>query len=348
MLACHAGDDRQESEVLRLTRLFLHVTRVTSTFTRRTSMKCQSFPFAMIFATVSLSTVLLFWPASIGSAAESGLDTAKIESITGLKGVLNEKENSFKVSKPRSDVAINVDQARLAPFMGFTSWAAFTPGSKDSVMVMGDMVLFQDEVNPVMSVALDKGLDVTALHNHFFYDDPHAYSLPIGGTGQINGLAGGFRAILDKVKEIRAANPKLAEGFGGPALPATSSITGKAIEDILGTKGQAKDGMFNVVIGRTTKMPCGCIAGKDMGVNTWAAFSASDGNAVVDGDFAIKETELQDVLKSLRKSGINIVAIHSHMTEETPRILSLHYWAKGKAADLADALKQALSLQKEK
>jgi len=114
----------------------------------------------MIFATVSLCIVLLFLPTSIGLAAESGLDTAKIESITGLKGVLNEKENTFKVSKPRNDVAITVDQARLAPFMGFTSWAAFTPGSKDSVMVMGDMVLFEDEVNPVMSVALDKGLEV--------------------------------------------------------------------------------------------------------------------------------------------------------------------------------------------
>src|SRR4051812_8976777 len=118
---------------------------------RSMELKSNVRGFAMIFATVSLCTVLLFLPASIGLGAESGLDTAKIESITGLKGVLNEKENTFKVSKPRNDVAITVDQARLAPFMGFTSWAAFTPGSKDSVMVMGDMVLFEDEVNPVMS-----------------------------------------------------------------------------------------------------------------------------------------------------------------------------------------------------
>src|SRR5258708_23608317 len=149
---------------------------------RRTSMKCQSFPFAMIFATVSLCIILLFLPASIGLAAESGLDTARIESITGLKGVLNEKENSFKVSKPRNDVAITVDQARLAPFMGFTSWATFAPGTKDSVMVMGDMVLFEDEVNSVMSVALDKGLEVTALHNHFFFDEPKVYFMQIGGV----------------------------------------------------------------------------------------------------------------------------------------------------------------------
>jgi hypothetical protein len=214
-------------------------------------------------------------------------------------------------------------------------------------MIMGDVVLFQDEVNPVMSAALGNGLSVTALHNHFFYDDPHVYFMHIGGNGQIDALAGGFKAILDKIKEVRAANPQIAQGFGGPVLPVTSSITGKSIDDMLGTKGQAKDGMFKIVIGRTTKMPCGCLAGKDMGVNTWAAFAGSDDNAVVDGDFAVKETELEDVLKSLRKSGINIVAIHSHMTEETPRFLFLHYWGKGKVTDLAAALKLALSLQKE-
>src|SRR5258707_5725583 len=163
---------------------------------RRTPMKCQSLPFAMIFATVSLCTVLLFLPASIGLGAESGLDTAKIESITGLKGVLNEKENTFKVSKPRNDVAITVDQARLAPFMGFTSWATFAPGTKDSVMVMGDMVLFEDEVNSVMSVALDKGLEVTALHNHFFFDDPKVYFMHIGGESALGKLAESVRAIF--------------------------------------------------------------------------------------------------------------------------------------------------------
>lgn len=293
---------------------------------------------------------LFLWAVStVALSAAPQIDTTKIETITGLKGTYNESEGAFKVSSPRTDIKVSVDQWMMSPFMGLTSWAAFASDldSKKGGMVMGDIVLFQDEVNPVMSVALDKGLDVTALHNHFFYDDPHVYFMHIGGTGQIDVLAEGFRAILDKIKEIRAASPQLAQGFGGPALPVTSSITGKPIEDTLGTKGQAKDGMFKVVIGRTTKMPCGCIVGKDMGVNTWAAFAGSDDNAVVDGDFAIKETELQDVLKSLRKSGINIVAIHSHMTEETPRILFLHFWGKGKAADLAGALKRALSLQKE-
>jgi len=293
---------------------------------------------------------LVLWAVStVALCAAPQIDTAKIEAITGLKGAYNEGEGTFKITSPRTDIKVSVDQWAMSPFMGLTSWAAFAsdPDPKKGGMIMGDVVLFQDEVNPVMSAALDNGLSVTALHNHFFYDDPHVYFMHIGGTGQFDALAGGFKAVLDKIKEIRSATPQPTQGFGGPTLPATSSITGATIDGILGTKGQAKDGMFKIVIGRTTKMPCGCIAGKDMGVNTWAAFAGSDDNAVVDGDFAVKETELEDVLKSLRKSGINIVAIHSHMTEETPRFLFMHYWGKGKASDLAAALKQALSLQKD-
>ena len=213
-------------------------------------------------------------------------------------------------------------------------------------MVMGDTVLFQDEVNLVMSVALEHGLAVTALHNHFFYDEPKVYFMHLSGAGEAGKLAIAVRKVWDKIKEIRAANPQPATTFGGAAMPATNSIIGKAIEDILGVKGQANNGMFKVVIGRTTKMPCGCVMTKDMGVNTWAAFAGADDNALVDGDFAVLEEELQPVLKSLRHDGINIVAIHSHMTQENPRILFLHYWGRGKVADLARNLKKAMDTEK--
>ncbi len=126
-------------------------------------------------------------------------------------------------------------------------------------------------------------------------------------------------------------------------LPASNSIAGKTIEDIIGVKGQANNGMFKIVIGRKTTLPCGCEMTKDMGVNTWAAFAGADENALVDGDFAVEENQLQPVLKSLRHDGINIVAIHSHMTEENPRILFLHYWGRGRTIDLAKSLKAALA-----
>ncbi|MBI3868657.1 MAG: DUF1259 domain-containing protein [Verrucomicrobia bacterium] len=275
----------------------------------------------------------------------AGLDTAKIEQLTGVKGTLNTNEGVFKVTLPRNDVKISVDGWTMPPFMGLASWAAFTEQKTDDTMVMGDTVLFQDEVSPAMSVALDNGLSVTALHNHFFYDEPKAYFMHISGMGEADKLAAAVRKVWDKVKEIRAANPQPGKTFGGAAMPAMNSITGKTIEDLLGVKGQANNGMFKVVIGRTTKMPCGCEMTKDMGVNTWAAFAGADDNALVDGDFAVLENELQSVLKSLRQDGINIVAIHSHMTQENPRILFLHYWGRGESAALARSLKKALETQ---
>lgn len=293
------------------------------------------------FHTVLISFITL----SSALVQAENLDTAKIDQIIGLKGALNTNEGVFKVTSPRNDVKVSVDGWTMPPFMGLASWAAFTEQKADDVMVMGDTVLFQDEVNPVMSVALDNGLSVTALHNHFFFDEPKVYFMHISGMGDAGKLATAVRKVWDKMKEIRAANPQPSSTFGLASMPATNSITGKTIESVLGVKGQANNGMFKVVIGRTTKMPCGCEMTKDMGVNTWATFAGADDNAVVDGDFAVTEDELQPVLKSLRHDGINIVAIHSHMTQENPRILFLHYWGRGKVADLAESLKTALAKQ---
>ena len=283
--------------------------------------------------------------ATLPLAAQAALDTNRIEQITGVKGAWSAAEAVFKVTQPRSDMKIAVDGWTMPPFMGLASWAAFTEGKMGDTMVMGDTVLFQDEVNPVMSTALDSSLSVTALHNHFFFDEPKVYFMHIGGEGPPEKLAAAVRKVWDKVKEIRAANPQPTATFGNAPLPAQSSITGKTIEDSLGVKGQANSGMFKVVIGRSTKM-MDTELGKEMGVNTWAAFAGTDDNAVVDGDFAVLEGELQPVLKSLRKSGINIVAIHQHMTQENPRYMFLHYWGKGKAESLARSLKHTLDAQK--
>jgi Domain of Unknown Function (DUF1259) len=307
--------------------------------------KSQWFSFPHEIRTVCLCAGLLFWSGSIGLAAASGLDTAKIESITGLKGVLNEQEGTFKVSKPKNDVPITVDQARLAPFMGLTSWAAFAPGMKDGEMVMGDMVLFEDEVNPVMSVALEKGLEVTALHNHFFFDEPKVYFMHIGGEGPVDKLAEGVRAIFDKEQEIRTTNAQPEKSFGLGQLPEKSSIDGAAISQVFGQKGEANNGMYKVTIGREVKMSCGCDVGNSMGVNTWAAFAGTPDDALVVGDFAVLENELQTVLKTLRADNINIVAIHQHMTGENPRMLFLHYYGRGKALALAQGVKSAISTE---
>ena len=293
-------------------------------------------------STFSPRGVVSAFLALAASALAAPLDTAQIETASGLKGTLNEAEGVFKVTAPRNDVKITVDGAQLPPFMGLTSWAAFTEGKKAPAMVMGDLVLLQDEVNPVMSAALAAGLDVTALHNHFFYDEPKVYFMHIGGEGEAAKLATGVKAALDAVKAVRAAQPEPAKTFGKP-LAVVSSVTAAPLEAALGGKAQAKDGMAKFVFGRSAKMPCGCIVGKEMGVNTWAAFAGTDEDALVDGDFCVLPGELQGVLKSLRKSGVNIVAIHHHMAMEEPRYIFLHYWGRGPAVTLAQALKTALT-----
>jgi hypothetical protein len=270
------------------------------------------------------------------------LNTARIDELTGLKGKLNDQEHVYKVSSPRTDIKISVDKWEMPPFMGLTSWAAFMPGMKGEAMVMGDLVLMQDEVNPVMSAALDNGLQVTALHNHFFYDEPKVYFMHIGGEGDTETLAKGVRAALDTVKETRAKTRQPPQSFSGSTIPAKSSISPEPLQTILGAKGESKDGMFKAVFGRNVKMPCGCEAAKEMGINTWAAFAGSDDNAVVDGDFVVLADELQAALKSLRKSGINIVAIHHHMIGEEPRTIFFHYWGRGAARELARAVATAL------
>ena len=164
----------------------------------------------------------------------------------------------------------------------------------------------------------------------------------IEGDAAAETLAGGVRALLDAVKAVRTATPQPAKSFGLPALPPENRITATPLEKILGVKLAINSGMAKAVFGRTTTMDCGCEAGADMGVNTWAVFSGTDDNAVVDGDFAVTEGELQPALKSLTGAGINVVAIHHHMTGDTPRILFLHYWGRGPAATLAASLKSAL------
>jgi hypothetical protein len=269
----------------------------------------------------------------------AGLDTARIDQLTGLKGKFNEKEGVYKVTFPRNDVKVVVDGWTMPPFMGLGTWAAFT-ATKDGAMVMGDTVLFEDEVNAAMTAALDNGLNVTALHNHFFFDHPKVYFMHIEGEGTVDALAGAVRKVYDAAKQVRVASPQPKDSFGALPLPEKNSINAASLNQIFGAQGESKDGMVKFTFGRPAIMH-GTNIGKDMGVNTWAAFAGSDDNAVVDGDFAVTEDELQPTARSLLKEKINIVAIHQHMTHEQPRIMFFHYWGRGRAKDLAQAIKGA-------
>ena len=274
-------------------------------------------------------------------AQSAALDTASIERLTGLKGALNENEGVFKVSFPRKDIEATVAGARMIPDLGLTAWAAFTRAG-DHTMVMGDIVLLENEVNPVMSVALDNGLQVTALHNHFMWDSPKVMFMHIGGMGDEASVARAGGGVFDKLKEVIRSKPSM------PAAnidPAQTSFDPAGIARALGAAGAMKNGVYKVVLGRTATMD-GHEVGAEMGINTWAAFAGSEQLAIVDGDFAMLEGEVQGVLKALRGANINVVAIHNHMIGETPRYVFLHYWGVGPVEDLAKGLKAALDTQK--
>ncbi len=266
---------------------------------------------------------------------------AQVEALTGAKGAFNASEGVFKVSVPRADLRVIVSGVKMTPPMGLTSWAAFKT-LKSHTVVMGDLVLLEEQVNPIMSVALDNGLEVTALHNHFLWDTPKVMFMHIAGHGELQQLAAAVGKVFAKIKETSEAPS------GPPAVdidPARTTLDPKKIEAVIGATGQLKDGVYKLIIGRSTMMR-GHSMGATMGVNTWAAFAGSDDQAVVDGDFAMLESELQPVLKALRNAGINIVAIHQHMTGESPRILFLHYWGIGSTTQLAQGLRAALEQQR--
>lgn len=302
----------------------------------------------LLFLVTFLAVIglLLLAPSSAGAMqAEAsqgqgtgGLDTARIEQLTGAKGALDAKEGVFKVSVPRKDLAVRVGGAKLNPRLGLTSWAAFQRAG-EGTMVMGDIVVLEGEVDPVMSAALDAGLEVTALHNHFLWDEPRVMFMHIGGHGTADELATAVGKVFRALEGARGRKVQSVD-----VDPARSALKTEEIAEILGARGELADGVYKVTIAKTTRMH-GETVGAAMGVNTWAAFAGGEREAVVDGDFAMYEAEVQAVLKALRKAGISVVALHNHMIGEEPRVVFLHFWGTGPVADLARGLRSALDAQ---
>ena len=300
---------------------------------RRPTIAFRSFVVVLgVVASVSL------WAAE----PDQRLDAEKIGKAAGTTAT-SAPDGVVRIGWPRTDVPVEVDGMRLKPFAGLGSWAAFTP-AEHGAMVMGDTVVFQDEVTPAMDAAFAAGLEVTALHNHFFYDEPKVYFMHIGGKGEPEGLAAGVKSVWDAIKEVRAKRPQPAESFPGKSPERSGEINADPIEKILGHEGQTNEGVVKVSIGREGMMH-GTKIGGSMGLTTWAAFSGSDELAAVDGDFIMTAEEVQPVLHTLRKHGIHVVALHNHMIAEKPAFYFTHFWGKGPAEELAKGIKAALDAQ---
>jgi hypothetical protein len=279
----------------------------------------------------------------VRAADEHHLDADKIGAASGTKATTT-PDGVVRIGWPRTDVAVEVDGMTLKPFAGLGSWAAFK-AAPHGAMVMGDTVVFQDEVTPAMDAAFAGGLEVTGLHNHFFHDEPKVYFMHIGGRGEPEKLAAAVKGVWDAIKKVRADHPKPATRFAGE-VPKGGTVSADPIAKALGHKGEAQGGVVKVTIGREGKMH-GVTVGGSMGLTTWAAFSGGDDLAAVDGDFIMTAEEVQPVLHSLRKADIHIVALHNHMVGEQPAFYFTHFWGKGPADKLARGVRSALDAQKE-
>ena len=251
------------------------------------------------------------------------------------------KDSVLKVNIPRNDVKVTVAGVSTPTPFGFGGWVAMTKGDGGDQVLMGDLVLLQDEVNPVMSALLDNGFDVTALHNHFFWDEPRMYYMHVHGHGPAAELAQKLKPAITLIGKSSGGSAP-----GAPAAPAPPNTLNTArLAEMVGAQGEQSGAVYKITLPRSDLkvVEMGATINARMGLNTWAAFTGTDDKAAIAGDVAMLESELTPVLKALRKNGLDIVAIHHHMTADRPMIIFLHYWGTGPADKLASGFKAAVN-----
>lgn len=287
---------------------------------------------------IGLAACLSF--ASTAMAQEVPAEYQQVLTALGKQG--DYKTNVLKINIPRNDVSVTVANVKTPTPFGFGGWIAMTKGTGGMDVMMGDLVLLQDEVNPVMSALLDNGLEVTAVHNHFFWDEPRMFYMHVHGHGKPADLARQVKPALDLIGKN---TPKPPTTQAAPAAAPPVTLNTAKLAQIVGTEGEQNGAVYKITIGRDdlklTEM--GAPISARMGLNTWAAFVGTNENAAIAGDIAMVDNEVTPVLKALRKNGLDVVAIHQHMVGTTPTIYFLHYWGTGPAEKLATSFKAALT-----
>jgi len=277
--------------------------------------------------------------ASLSACSRASGDNADRGSGSGSPAQASGPE-AFKITVPQNDLDVRLDGFRIIPPMGLGSWAAFHPtGQGQGMMVMGDLVVKQDEIGAVERTLIAHGLTQTALHNHFVQEDPHVMFMHIRGVGPRDELRSNVQAVFDTIAAHRGGDPSEA-----PVADVDNSLDTAAIASTLGTAGAMNHGVYKVTIGRPdihlTSMDTPVTTA--MGFNTWASWQGTPEHAAVAGDFVMLEDEVQPVFEALVNHGIEVVALHTHMVHEKPPVYFLHYWGTGNAEELARGLRAGL------
>jgi len=293
------------------------------------------------YVATSLTCAMGLLAGGTAIAQEMPADYKTVLSTLGKTGDF--KDGVLKVNIPRNDVRVTIRQRPAPTPFGFGGWVAFTKGDKGMEVLMGDLVLTEDEVNPVMSAILQNGLDVTALHNHSFWEQPRIFYMHVHGMGSATDLSRRVKPAIDLIDQAA----KRAQTPATSAPPAAAgALDSAALAKIIGHQGEQSGPVYKITIGRPDidLREHGAAINARMGLNTWAAFAGSDADAMVAGDVAMLEHEATPVLKALRTNGLNIVAIHHHMTDVQPVVIFLHYYGTGPAAKLAHGVRAAVDL----
>src|SRR6266853_3565829 len=279
-----------------------------------------------------------------GSAQAAGDDWARVGEALGKPGT-EQPGGVYKVALPRTDIKATLDGVELKPGFALGGWLAFTKTGKDA-MVMGDLVLAMDEVNPVMAKLLAGGIEVTALHNHLLRNEPFTMYMHVAGHGDPVKLATALHAGLAASKTpLAAAVSGGSQSAAAPAAPPAIDLDTAALDQMLGAKGTNNGGVYQFGIPRAEPVKDGgMVVPPAMGSANAINFQPTGGGkAAITGDFVLVAKEIAPVMKALRGSGIEVTALHNHMLGDEPRLFFMHFWANDDAKKLATGLKAALS-----
>ena len=272
--------------------------------------------------------------AVAAQTAPAANDWKAVEQALGRSGQL-QGDGAYKFGLPRGDLKVTVDGVQVKPTLALGSWVAFSSPGQDA-MLMGDLVLAEDEVSPVMLALEENWLQITALHNHVLHETPRVMYMHIVGHGDAVKLAGSVRHVMALTKTPAPTQP--------PTTPPAFDLDTTAIDEVLGHKGKVNGGVYQVGVPRAEKITeAGMPVPGSMGLATALNFQPTGaGKAAVTGDFVLLGTEVNPVIRALRQNAIQVTAIHSHMLEEQPRLFFMHFWANDDAVKLAKGLRAAL------
>jgi hypothetical protein len=283
---------------------------------------------------LTLVQILTLCCAVVAQTAPAASDYKTVEQALGRPGQL-QADGAYKFGLPRGDLKVTVEDIQVKPALALGSWVAFSSPGQDA-MVMGDLVLAEDEVSPVMLALQEKGLQITALHNHLLHETPRVMYMHIAGHGDAVKLAAAIKQVIALTKTPAPSQPA--------STPPAIDLDTSAIDQALGHKGKVNGGVYQVAAPRAEKITdAGMAVPGSMGLGTGMNFQPTgEGKAAITGDFVLLGSEVNPVIKALRQNGIQVTAIHSHMLEEQPRLFFMHFWANDNAVKLAKGLRAAL------